>query len=268
MRTALLITALSLSFAASTLQANEPAPRRASHGPIADAVADAGRTEANRARDSYRHPVETLSFFGVKPSDTIVEIWPGGGWYSEILGPLTRNKGKLYLAAPSRAQASLKAMIAEKPSLSEATAAIFPAEAGATAVPDGVADVVLTFRNVHNWRFGGKDNTQTMFNQLYAMLKPGGILGVVDHRLPEDMDSALEEKSGYIKKSSVVGFAKAAGFELVDKSSVNANPKDSHDWPEGVWTLPPTLKKGDVDREKYQAIGESDRMTLKFRKPL
>src|SRR3546814_442789 len=102
-RTALLITALSLSFAASTLQANEPAPRQASHGPIADAVADAGRTEANRARDSYRHPVETLSFFGVKPSDTIVEIWPGGGWYSEILGPLTRNKGKLYLAAPSRA---------------------------------------------------------------------------------------------------------------------------------------------------------------------
>src|SRR3546814_10162009 len=94
------------------------------------------------------------------------------------------------------------------------------------------------------------------------MLKPGGILGVVDHRLPKDMDSALEEKSGHIKKSSVVGFAKAAGFELVDKSSVNANPKDSHDWPEGVWTLPPTLKKGDVDREKYQARSEENTSEL------
>src|SRR3546814_13146842 len=141
-------------------------------------------------------------------------------------------------------------MIAEKPSLSEATAAIFPAEAGATAVPDGVADVVLTFRNVHNWRFGGKDNTQTMFNQLYAMLKPGGILGVVDHRLPEDMDSALEEKSGYIKKSYVVGFAKAAGFELVDNSSVNANQKESHAGHEGGVTLPPSMTKRSDERRE------------------
>ena len=114
---------------------------------------------------------------------------------------------------------------------------------------------------------GGADSTQAAFNQIYAMLKPGGILGVVDHRLPEDMDSALEEKSGYMKKSSIIGFATAAGFELEDESDINANPKDSHDWPDGVWTLPPVLRNGDTDREKYLAIGESDRLTLKFRKP-
>lgn len=234
---------------------------------IAAAVAHSGRSEASRARDQYRHPAETLLFFGVKPTDTIVEIWPGRGWYSEILGPLTQEKGALYLATPDRALQSTKDLAAAKPALSHAAIAVFPNADGAMKVPDGVADAVLTFRNVHNWRFGGMDNAQMAFQQMFAMLKPGGILGVVDHRLPEEMDGALEEKSGYIKKSSVIALAKAAGFELVEESGINANPKDSHDWPDGVWTLPPTLRKGDTDREKYLAIGESDRMTLKFRKP-
>lgn len=248
-------------------QAKSAASEQADSAAIAAAVAHPGRSDANRARDIYRHPAETLTFFEVKPTDTVVEIWPSRGWYSEILGPLTRDKGKLYLAAPERALQATRDLVAAKPILSHAVVAVFPNSDGAMKVPDGVADVVLTFRNVHNWRFGGVDNAQIAFQQMFAMLKPGGLLGVVDHRLPEEMDSALEEKSGYIKKSSVIALAKAAGFELVGESAVNANPKDTHDWPDGVWTLPPTLKKGEVDREKYLAIGESDRMTLKFRKP-
>jgi predicted methyltransferase len=247
----------------SATYASENAPKEA----IAAAVADAGRQEANRARDVYRHPAETLSFFGVKPTDTIVEIWPGGGWYSEILGPLTQGQGQLYLAAPERGLTSVKEKIATRPGLSHAMAAVFPNDDGALAVPDGTADVVLTFRNAHNWRFGGIDNAANAFKQMFAMLKPGGTLGVVDHHLPEEMDSALEEKSGYMKKSSVIAFATDAGFEFVGESDINANPKDSHDWPGGVWTLPPTLQGGETDRNTYLAIGESDRMTLKFRKP-
>lgn len=266
MRTLILMTtALSMSIAAVCLPSGVMAKEKDES--IASAVAHSGRTEANRARDQYRHPVETLTFFGVKPGDNVVEIWPGGGWYSEILGPLTQGKGKLFLATPTRGLDGVKEMATVNPALAHATIAIFPNADGQMKVPNGVADVVLTFRNVHNWRFGGKDNAQEAFNQMFAMLKPGGILGVVDHRLPEDMDSALEEKSGYMKKSSVIGFAKAAGFELVAESDINANPRDSHDWPDGVWTLPPVLRKGEADREKYLAIGESDRMTLKFRKP-
>lgn len=272
MRTRLLIvTPLSLAMTAallpSVLLAEEKAAHHAHADPaIAAAVAHPDRAEANRARDQYRHPVETLTFFGVKPTDKIVEIWPGGGWYSEILGPLTQGKGQLFLATSTQGLERTKE-IATKPAIAHAAVAVFPNADGQMKVPDGVADVVLTFRNVHNWRFGGADSTQEAFKQMFAMLKPGGILGVVDHRLPEDMDSALEEKSGYMKKSSIIGFAKAVGFELVAESDINANPKDSHDWPDGVWTLPPILRKGDTDRERYLAIGESDRLTLKFRKP-
>lgn len=237
-------------------------------GAIAAAVAAPSRTPTNTARDRYRHPAETLAFFGVKPGDTVVELWPGGGWYTEILAPLARAGGStLYAAAPAGGLKTIEAWRAAKP---DVYGAIRPAEfpnAGGAKVPDGSADVVLTFRNVHNWRFKGADNTAEAFEQIHAMLKPGGVLGVVDHRLPETMDSALEEKSGYMKRSSIVGFAEAAGFRLAGESDINANPKDTHDYPGGVWTLPPTLAKKDVDREKYLAIGESDRMTLKFVKP-
>lgn len=268
MRSQLLTAAaFCLACALSGPAAAEANKEQSGNPAIAAAVAQPGRSEANRARDKYRHPVETLQFFEVKPTDTVVEIWPGRGWYSEILGPLTQEKGKLYLATADRAVQSTRDLVAGNPVLSHAAIAIFPNADGTMKVPDGVADVVLTFRNVHNWRFGGTDSAQSAFHQMFAMLKPGGILGVVDHRLPEEMDDALEEKSGYIKKSSVIALARAAGFELVGESGINANPKDSHDWPDGVWTLPPTLRNGEVDREKYLAIGESDRMTLKFRKP-
>lgn len=237
---------------------------------IAAAIAAPTRTEANVARDVWRHPAETLAFFGVKPGDTIVELWPGAGWYSEILAPFAKaGGGTLYAAAPwDKGLTRFK----EKQAADAATygavqLAEFPHTGAGPRVPDGSADVVLTFRNVHNWRFGGTDNTAEAFRQIYAMLKPGGVLGVVDHRLPEDMDSALEEKSGYMKRSSVVGFAEAAGFEFAGESDVNANPKDTHDYENGVWTLPPVLREGETDRAKYLAIGESDRMTLKFVKP-
>ena len=237
---------------------------------IAAAVAAPTRSPANIARDKYRHPAGTLAFFGVKPGDTVVELWPGGGWYTEILAPLSKaGGGTLYAAAPwEKGLNRLKEWQGAKPDVYGALKlAEFPATGAGPKVPDGSADFVLTFRNIHNWRFGGKDNTAEAFRQIYAMLKPGGVLGIEEHRLPEDMDSALEEKSGYMKRSSIVAFAEAAGFKLAGESDINANPKDTHDYPDGVWTLPPTLTKKDVDRDKYLAIGESDRMTIKFVKP-
>lgn len=237
---------------------------------IAAAVAAPTRTAANVARDTYRHPAETLAFFGVKPGDTVVELWPGGGWYTEILAPLSKaGGGTLYAAAPwEKGLARIKdKQAADAATYGALKLAEFPGTGAGPKVPDGSADAVLTFRNVHNWRFGGKDNTADAFRQIYAMLKPGGVLGIEEHRLPEDMDSALEEKSGYMKRSSIVAFAEAAGFKLAGESDINANPKDTHDYPNGVWTLPPNLRDGDKDREKYLAIGESDRMTLKFVKP-
>lgn len=236
---------------------------------LASAVAAPGRTPANVARDRYRHPAETLAFFGVKPTDTVVEIWPGGGWYTEILAPYLAAGGTYYAAAPlpngMRGVAALQARDAA--TYGKIRTAAFPAKPGETGVADGVADVVLTFRNVHNWRFGGADQAQAQFAAMFRMLKPGGTLGVVEHRLPETHDAAAEEKSGYLKTSTVVGFATRAGFRLAGRSEVNANPNDTADWPEGVWTLPPSYRLGDTDRAKYAAIGESDRMTLKFVKP-
>lgn len=236
---------------------------------LAAAIAAPHRSEASRARDQYRHPAETLAFFGLKPTHNVVELWPGTGWYTEILAPYLAAKGTLTVASPVGRQT---ARIAEKldadPGLyGKVRRANFPAADGAALVPDGSADLVLTFRNVHNWRFGGTDNVQASFQQIYRMLKPGGVLGIVEHHLPEAMDSAKEEKSGYMKRSSVIGFATSAGFRLVAESAINANPKDTHDWPDGVWTLPPNFRLGDKDRARYAAIGESDRMTLKFVKP-
>ena len=243
--------------------------------PLTAAIAVPTRTDANRARDQYRHPNETLTFFGVKPSDTVVEIWPGGGWYTEILAPYLRaGGGKLILAAPAWGRSGIDKLKAAHPDLYGPLAvADFPVFDGKAAeVPAGTADVVLTFRNVHNWRMGyrreGKpDYSVEAFKQMYAMLKPGGVLGIEDHRLPESADAERERTSGYIKVSTVRRLAEQAGFRFVSSSEVNANPKDTADWPEGVWTLPPVLTLKEKDRDRYLAIGESDRMTLKFAKP-
>ncbi len=235
---------------------------------LAAAIAAPTRTPANVARDRYRHPVETLSFFGVSPDDTVVEIFPGGGWYTEILAPYVAGRGTLYAVASDRGLATTQRMRQNFPDRYGAVkTANFPSDDAAKRVPDGSADVVLTFRNVHNWMMGDTPYADAAFAQMFAMLKPGGTLGVVDHRLPESADSARERSSGYLKESTVRRLAEAAGFQFVAASQINANPADTTDWPEGVWTLPPTLRLEDKDRDRYLAVGESDRMTLKFVKP-
>jgi predicted methyltransferase len=242
-----------------------------SRGALAAALAAPNRTPANLARDRYRHPAETLAFFGVDPTDTVVEIWPGGGWYTEILAPYLAERGTYYAAAPAgRGTERFQSFVAANPAAyGRVRIATFPMAAGGTPVPPGTADVVLTFRNVHNWMGSesGESIAPEAFRQLYTMLKPGGTLGVVDHRLPESADTARERSSGYVKTSTVRRLAEGAGFRFAGSSEINANPKDTADWPQGVWTLPPTLRLKDQDREKYLAIGESDRMTLKFVKP-
>jgi len=236
---------------------------------IAKAVAATSRTPANVARDPSRHPAQTLAFFGVKPTDTVVELIPGGGWYTEVLAPYLGARGTYYAASGwEKGLGGIKRLQAANPAAySKVKLAAFPAAAGEPVVPAGSADVVLTFRNIHNLRFAGVDRTQAAFAEMFRMLKPGGTLGIVEHRLPEARDAAAEEKSGYMKVSSVVRFAKQAGFQVVGMSEVNANPKDTADYPGGVWTLPPSYQLKDVDRAKYTAIGESDRMTIRFVKP-
>ena len=236
---------------------------------IAAAVDAPTRTEANRLRDEWRHPRETLGFFGIEPDDTVVEIWPGGGWYTEILAPLLSGVGTYWVAAPDRGLNGVRALVQkDAAAYGKVRLANFPVRAGTDIrVPDGSADVVLTFRNVHNWMMGETPFAEDAFRQMYAMLKPGGTLGVVEHRLPESADAARERTSGYVKVSTVRRLAEGAGFRFVAASEINANPRDMKDHPNGVWSLPPTYRGGDTDRARFAAIGESDRMTLKFVKP-
>jgi predicted methyltransferase len=222
-------------------------------------------------RDRYRHPRETLGFFGVEPNDTVVEVWPGGGWYAEILAPLLSESGTYYAAANGNGLNGIKGLMAKDAArYGKARLASFPMgrpNANEPAVPAGSADVVLTFRNVHNWMMGEQPFADEAFRQMFAMLKPGGTLGVVEHRLPESADAAREKTSGYVKTSTVRRLAEQAGFRFVAASEVNANPRDTADHANGVWALPPTYRGGAADRARFEAIGESDRMTLKFIKP-
>jgi predicted methyltransferase len=263
---------LALAFTAAFVATAAPAQKPSAA--LRDAVSGPHRTEANRARDPYRHPAETLAFFGIKPTDTVVELWPGGGWYTEILANYLSNGGTLIAAAPgARGLESLTKRLDGNPTLyGKVQKANFPTVLGGTGVAPGTADAVLTFRNVHNWRMGymqpeKTDYSAEAFREIYTMLKPGGILGIVDHRLPESASDERERTSGYIKTSTIRRLAEQAGFKLVASSEINANKKDTADYPKGVWTLPPNYAEGETDRAKYQAIGESDRMTLKFMKP-
>ena len=236
---------------------------------IAAVLAASTRAPANRARDRYRHPAETLAFFGVRPTQSVVEFLPSGGWYAEILAPLVKGRGRYVALVPTAQAERTRSAFAEKTAAYGAVqVATIDFKTGASTIPAGSADVLLTFRNVHNLLM--QDDPAVagrVFKAFYAALKPGGVLGVVDHRLPEEMDTAREKTSGYIKRSTVVQLARSAGFTLAGESRINANPKDTHDHPEGVWTLPPSYRLKDVDRAKYAAIGESDRFTLKFVKP-
>lgn len=233
---------------------------------ITAAVAATSRTPANVARDPYRHPAETLAFFEVAPGETILEYSPGGGgWYTEVLAPLTAGHGTLYAA---QAKGSGFDTLGKKLAADPATyghVKLIEWPAAPASVADGSVDTIVTFRNIHNMVMNG--SAEANFQRFFDLLKPGGTLGIIDHRLPEDRNAALEKTSGYLKVSTVRALAEQAGFVLDAQSEVNANPKDSADWPNGVWTLPPTFHLGDIDRAKYAAIGESDRMTLRFRKP-
>jgi len=243
---------------------------RADRAKLEQAVKSPGRSAANVTRDRYRNPAATLAFFGVRPGASVVEIFPGGGWYSEILAPyVLKNGGRYTAAAPDRGLNGFRKLQQANPAVfGQARTGAFPVRsASETGVPAGSADVVLTFRNVHNWMMGDQPYADLAFRQMFAMLKPGGVLGIEEHRLPETADPALEKSSGYVKVSTVRRLAEAAGFRFVGASEINANPRDTKDYPQGVWTLPPTYRLGDQDRARYTAIGESDRMTLKFVKP-
>ncbi len=235
------------------------------------------RSEANRARNGYRHPVGTLQFFGMEKGMSVLEIWPGAGWYTEVLAPVMRDHGKLVIATwdpdvegqpgyryelPQQMRSLFKA----HPKVYDqvGVAHYSPPESATLGAADSY-DMVLTFRNTHGWVNNGL--AQSVFAEFARVLKPGGVLGVVQHRAADGTDPALTAKKGYVSEQAVIGFAQAAGLVLDARSEVNANPKDTRDHLEGVWTLPPSFRLEDVDREKYAAIGESDRMTLRFRKP-
>ena len=247
------------------------------------------RTDEERARDPFRNPAETLQFFGVEPDMTVVEIWPGGGWYTQVIAPYLKAGGGTYYAASfdpesdnERVQEALAAFrenYADRPEIyGDIT---LTALGGEEIAPEGSADAVLTFRNVHNWI--GRGAAEENFAKFYRALKPGGVLGVVEHRAdgaPTGDDAAdfvyEDGSAGYVLEADVIALASTAGFELAARSDINANPKDTKNHPFGVWTLPPTRRSSavrgeedpDFDRSAYDAIGESDRMTLKFVKPL
>lgn len=295
MKTLLLVAVSALALAACT-PAKTPAPasveaatfavETAPAMTLAEAVASDLRSDEERARDVWRNPAGTLEFFGVESDDKVVEVWPGGGWYTNILAPWLASGGGTLVAAgfdaasiedPERRArteqrlAEFKATYAD-PKFGTIEHTAFSATSG-PLTGDGTADVVLTFRNIHNWMSGGY--TEKFFADAYTALKPGGVLGVVEHRLPSTQAQDPKATSGYVHEDYVKALATAAGFEFVEASEINANPADTADHPFGVWTLPPNLATTDrdgkpvegFDPEKYKAIGESDRMTLKFRKP-
>jgi len=249
------------------------AARPADSAALDRALAGDWRSSANRARDVYRHPKTTLEFFEVHPGQTVIEITPGGGWYSEILAPLLRDDGH-YVAAVAAApkdreaqrdESALQRLFRSDPAqYAHATIREFDPKAPVFG-PPGSADRVLTFRNVHNWMAAG--TAPAMFKAFFAVLRPGGVLGVVDHRAAKGATLDTVKDSGYLPVDYVVKLATDAGFELAASSEINANPKDTKDYPKGVWTLPPTFTLGAQDRARYAAIGESDRMTLRFVKP-
>lgn len=252
--------------AAVALAATVQAATQRTDPAVARAVADPARSATDRARDRYRHPAETLAFFGVTPGKKVVEFSPGGGWYSTMLAKLPARGGSYTaLAGSEKGADAARKMLADKGLAG--TVATMDAAAGTSTVPAGSQDVVLTFRNIHNLVMNGSTAAPGAFRAWYAMLKSGGTLGIVEHRLPESADAARERSSGYLKTSTVRRLAEQAGFRLAAASEINANPRDTHDYADGVWTLPPTLRLGDTDRARYLAIGESDRMTLRFVKP-
>jgi predicted methyltransferase len=270
---------VSLAFQASVAYAAEHEPDSVTEASLAAAISGEHRSEENKARDVFRRPLETLKFFGFRSDMTVVEIWPGGGWYTEILAAALKESGTLYAAHYSlnpnygyqrRYFGSFLSKLGNDPDIYRdviITALDVPYEVD--IAPQGTADMVLTFRNAHNWvnpGYGAHTGAVT-FQVMFDVLKPGGVLGVVDHRWPDPSTEDPKAENGYISEDRIITMAEAAGFRLAGRSDMNRNEKDTHNHPEGVWTLPPSLALGDEDQSKYLAIGESDRMTLKFVKP-
>ncbi|HEY1772320.1 MAG TPA: methyltransferase [Gammaproteobacteria bacterium] len=237
------------------------------------AIAGSWRDPANVARDKYRHPRETLEFFGLTPNMTVVQLWPGNGWYTEILAPVLSEHGQLIDAAvPPKGDSESDNTVRYLAKL-KATPSVYgkvrvvdfmpPAKMDLGA-PES-ADMVLTFRNLHNWQ--GQGQLDAVFAAAFKVLKHGGVFGVAEHRAPAGKTVDETFQTGYMPVDYVIQEAEKAGFKLAGRSEINANPKDTKDYPKGVWTLPPTYRLGDKDKAKYAAIGESDRMTLRFVKP-
>ncbi|MBJ7516544.1 MAG: class I SAM-dependent methyltransferase [Stenotrophomonas sp.] len=271
--------AVAVALSASPLHARSPAAAMPASqtqvsAAIEAAVKSTTRDPANVTRDGFRHPAQTLSFFKVTPASTVIEITPGNGWYSEILAPLVREQGQ-YIAAvvdpasvaegrgrdyQQRSRDGLQKKFSAAPAQFDKAAEVAYDPAAPVFGKPGSADVVLTFRNVHNWRKSGQ--APGMFKGFYDVLKPGGVLGVVEHRAKADVGE--DDGSGYVGQKQVIAMAEAAGFTLDGSSEINANPRDTKDHPNGVWMLPPSNNHDAADAAKYKAIGESDRMTLRF----
>ena len=256
MRTRTLFAALLLAVSA--------APTLAKDASLGQAVAATHRSQNFVARDKYRRPQEVLEFAGLKPNMTVVEVSPGGGYWTEILAPYLRDNGTYYTAASTRGLESLRRKLDGDKSVYGNIKVTELSPSGEIA-PAGSADLVLTFRNVHNWMAQGA--ADQVFKSFYDALKPGGVLLVEEHRARTDQPQDPKAANGYVREDYTIALAEKAGFRLLGKSEALANPKDTKDWPKGVWTLPPTLALGDQDREKYVAIGEADNFLLKFEKP-
>lgn len=238
---------------------------------IEAAVESDFRAPENSDRDKYQHPEETLSFFGLKPDMTVVEVSPGSGYFTEILAFYLSEAGQLYLSIPRMPPKPPLILIENEKKIQDILlrhsqvqnkTKLIPFESAdkRNRIPKDFADAVVTFNTIHNMM--AKNSAYDSFKIFYELLKPGGTLGIVQHRVREGKKKI--PKSGYMYEREVINLALKAGFKLVAKSEINANPKDNAQYPAGVWTLPPYYRLGDQDREKYEDIGESDRMTLKF----
>lgn len=259
MRASSLFTALATAVACVAPLAGAVAKDEA----LTKAIAAEHRSPNFVSRDAARKPQEVLEFIGVKPTSTVVEISPGGGYWTEILAPYLHDKGTYYAAMSTRALENWqKKMDGNKELYGKVK--VVDMTKGEVA-PAGSADVVVTFRNVHNWM--GQGTAEQVFAQFYKALKPGGVLGIEEHRASNDQPQDPKAANGYVREDYTIALAEKAGFKLVSRSELLANPKDTKDHPKGVWTLPPTLALGDQDRAKYQAIGEADNFLLKFQKP-
>jgi len=247
------------------------APAPAPDPALIAAVSDPARTAAFVARDKVRHPAEELAFFGITPKMTVVELWPGGGYWTEILGPYLATAGGTYyvaLNAPGDEDAGVQRWRERVAAQKDRLGTIHETMLGGghfDIAPPGSADLIVTFRNLHNVMDDG--TADQALAACFRALKPGGILGIEEHRGRSDKPQDPKAKDGYVREDYAIALAKKAGFVLLGSSEINANPKDTKDWVDGVWTLPPTLSQKDKDREKYIAVGEADNFVLKFQKP-